>query len=557
MIRKLLPCILFSLIAGWAFNLISYTIRTTWPATHDIHLTNTAIMDRLSHPLFFSLHKNDLISSIAGIIITILIYIYHTTMEGNTRIGEEHGSAAWATPADMKPFTDPDTHYNLQFTHTEKLSLNTQHTHRNLNALIMGASGSGKTRGYVIPNMLSLSTSSKPVSFAVTDPKGELYKHTAAYMKKAGYTIKQLNLIDMASSSRFNPLAYINPTDPEGAIMRLTENIITNTGGKNDKNDFWDKASKSLLNALIAWVYFFEDNENITLNTVTTMISRMQASEENENAMSSIDNLFAEAREWIHDYHNDPESYDNNAAHTLDGLAFASSQYRAYEQGAGETKKSIITTLANLTTGLQTSRIKNLLNTDDMELDNISKKKTIIYIMISDTEKTFNFLAAIFYQCLFENSIYHADHTATGTLTQPLHVFLDEFANIGKIPGFSTLIATMRSRNISCSIILQTLAQIKSMYKDDWETILANCDSKLFLGGNDQTTTEYFSKTLGNQTIDTITTSETKGINGSWSIQHSKQKRELLTPDELGRLKNTDCIYILRGIKPFHSTKIN
>lgn len=324
----------------------------------------------------------------------------------------------------------------------------------------------------------------------------------------------------------------------EGSLIRLADNIITNTGA-NTKNhgDFWDKASKSLLTGLLAYTYFAEDSETRNMNTVMNMLSQMSASESDPDQASPIDDLMAETRAFIEDAEESADDYDGESLAMLEGLDFACSQYRTYEQGPAETRASITTTLANQTAGLHARRIKTILDNDTMQLDQVGDKPTVIYIIISDTNQTFTYLASIFYQCLFETTMYKADHNASGALTIPLHCMLDEFANIGKIPGFPILISTMRSRNMSVSVILQTISQIKALYKDEWETITANCDSKLFLGGNDETTTKWYSTILGNQTIWTTSTTENKGMNGSYSIQQSAQKRELLTADELGRLE--------------------
>lgn len=545
------------LIAAWAGDIISRPVRQTWQASHDPARSLNASLDAWKNPRP-SLNRIDLTAALAAAIIILLTLLYQWAGAQTRRDGEEHGSAAWAEPKDMTPYTDKDPGKTLLMTATQRLSLDTHKTRRNLNVLVTGASGSGKTRGYVLPNMRNLADHHTPISLAITDPKGEIHAHTASMMRHAGWQVKTFNLIDMASSDHFNPLDYMNPDDPEGDIMRLADNILTNTAGKNKTSgDFWDKAARSLLTSLLAYTYFSAEPADRNLNTVTSMLSRMRASENDPDQASPIDDLMNETNEWIDDAHQAGEDYDQEARRALDGLAFACSQYRTYSQGPAETRASIITTLANQTAGLLTSRIKTILNDDSMSLDTVGDKPTVIYIIISDTNQTFTYLAAIFYQCLFTSATYRADHNPTGSLAIPLHCMLDEFANIGKIPGFPTLISTMRSRNISVSVILQTISQIKALYKDDWETIAANCDSKLFLGGNDLTTTKWYSEILGSQTITTRSTTENRGTNGSYSIQQSKQKRELLTPDELGRLDNTTSIYILRGLKPFHSKKLD
>ncbi|WP_281667556.1 VirD4-like conjugal transfer protein, CD1115 family [Parascardovia denticolens] len=547
-----------AVIVAWMSNVASRQIRTTWAATHDMARAGESVSTAWRHPAP-SFNRTDLLAAGAAIVILLLIWVYQYGGRKQTRPGEEQGSAAWAKPSDMIPYSNKNKGENLLMTKTEALNLDTHATRRNLNVLVTGASGAGKTRGYVLPNLTNLARHHTPISLCVTDPKGEIFTATAAPMRQAGWRVKTFNLIDMASSDHFNPLRYVNPDDPEGSIIRLADNILSNTTKENrngSNGDFWDKAAKSLLTALIAFTWFVEEEKDRNLNTVIHMLLDMQASENDENAMSPTDVLFHDASQKVEDYHLFPDQYDQATGAALDGLAFACSQYRTYEQGAGETKKSIITTLSNNLAGLMTHRIQEILSDDTMHLEAVGEQPTIIYIIISDTNATFTYLAALFYQCLFETTIYQADHTPGGALDVPLHCMLDEFANIGRIPGFPTLISTMRSRSISVSIILQTIAQIKSLYKDNWETITANCDSKLFLGGNDLATTEWWSKMLGNQTIYITSTSQNNGSNGNWGRQQNSQKRELLAPDELGRLPNDQCIYLLRGLRPFLSQKL-
>lgn len=548
--------IILTLLGFYLGSIIARPVRIAWIKNHDLLVALNASLNFYTN-LTPSLNKTDVIAGAVLAAIVLLILLYHWSNQHITRNGEEHGSAAWASPHDMQPYSDSNPGNTLLMTRTERLSLDTHKTRRNLNVLITGASGSGKTRGYVLPNMENMAKNHTPISLAITDPKGEIHHQTADMMSKNGWKVKTFNLIDMAQSDHFNPLNYMNPDDPEGSLMRLADNIITNTG-VNNKNygDFWDKAAKSLLTSLLAYVYFSEEKDTCNMNTVMDLLGQMSASESNPDQAGPIDDLIAETRAFIQDAQQSSSDYDEESLRMLEGLNFACAQYRTYEQGPAETRASIITTLANQTAGLHTSRIKTILNDDTMQLDSVGDTPTVIYIIISDTNQTFTYLASIFYQCLFETNLYRADHNQNGTLNIPLHCMLDEFANIGKIPGFPILISTMRSRNISVSVILQTISQIKALYKDEWETIAANCDSKLFLGGNDETTTKWYSTLLGNQTIWTISTTENKGMNGSYSVQQSSQKRELLTPDELGRLDNNECIYILRGLKPFHSHKL-
>lgn len=416
--------------------------------------------------------------------------------------------------------------------------------------LLLGSSGSGKTRYYVKPNLLGAD-----MNWAVTDPKGELRRDTEPLMKARGYTVHALDLVDLTRSDRFNPMRYIDPAEPQSAILRLTDNLVANaTGDRKNGDGFWEDAEKALLSALIAWVHYTEDEP--TLNHVTDMLDQMGASEQDEEREFIVDALFAETRVEIAAMRAREDDYDEQTRDMLEGLAFACAQYSTFLKGAGETKKSIIITTGVHLAPLQVREVRRILFGDDIHLESLDEGKRVVYLELPDTNATFGFLASVFYQCLFETLVRKADHTDGGQLGRDVHCLLDEFANIGKIPNFVRLVATIRSRGISCSIILQTVSQGKSLYKDDWETIAGNCDSWLFLGGNEASTTKTISDRLGDQTIDVIETSETKGMNGSWSRSVRKNARKLLTPDELGRLDTDQCVYLLRGLPPFLSHKL-
>lgn len=534
----------------WLGDKIGYQIRTDLDeGTSVIDLMNRFWLD-LYHPFHLSTNHTDLLCGLAAMGVGLLIWAYKYTARLNLRSGEEHGSAHWGTPKDIKPFIDPVESRNIRFTATERLSIDTRRTLRNLNALLLGSSGSGKTRYYVKPNLLSVD-----MNWAVTDPKGELKRDTEHAMRDRGYQVNTLDLIHLDRSDRFNPMRYIDSKEPQSAILRLTDNLVTNaTGDRKTGDSFWQDAEKALLCALIAWTYYTENNP--TLNQVTDTLDRMGASEQDEDKEYIIDALFAETQTEIHRMREHPDDYDEETRNMLDGLAFACAQYNTFLKGAGETKKSIIITTGVHLAPLQVREVRRILDGDDIRLETLDQGKRIIYLELPDTNATFSFIASVFYQCLFETLVRKADSKPDGVLDRDVHCMLDEFANIGKIPNFVRLIATIRSRRISCSIILQTVSQGKSLYRDDWETIAGNCDSQLFLGGNEPSTTKYISDRLGDQTIDVIETSETKGLNGSWTRSTRKNARKLLTPDELGRIPTTWCIYLLRGIPPFLSGKL-
>ena len=548
-LQAILPAAMGLFTLFWLGDKIGYQIRTDLDeGTSVIDLMNRFWLD-LYHPFHLSTNHTDLLCGIAAMGVGLLIWAYKYTARLNLRSGEEHGSAHWGTPKDIRPFIDPVESHNIRFTATERLSIDTRLTLRNLNTLLLGSSGSGKTRYYVKPNLLSVD-----MNWAVTDPKGELKRDTEHAMRNHGYQVNTLDLIHLDRSDRFNPMRYIDPEEPQSAILRLTDNLVTNaTGDRKTGDSFWQDAEKALLCALIAWTYYTENNP--TLNQVTDTLDRMGASEQDEDKEYIIDALFAETQTEIHRMREHPDDYDKETRNMLDGLAFACAQYNTFLKGAGETKKSIIITTGVHLAPLQVREVRRILDGDDIRLETLDQGKRVVYLELPDTNATFSFIASVFYQCLFETLVRKADANPDGILDRDVHCMLDEFANIGKIPNFVRLIATIRSRRISCSIILQTVSQGKSLYKDDWETIAGNCDSQLFLGGNEPSTTKYISDRLGDQTIDVIETSETKGLNGSWTRSTRKNARKLLTPDELGRIPSDRCIYLLRGIPPFFSQR--
>ena len=514
----------------------------------------------ITNVLPLAYQRQDMLVGAAAVVILLFALLYKWSNQHKYRPGEEHGSAHWASAKDMAPFTDHDPSKNLQFTQTEGLSLDTTASRRNLNVCVVGGSGSGKTRSYVMPNIRNGN-----MSYAITDPKGEIWQATRDELKRQGYDTKAFNLVDMTASAHFNPMAYIDPVNPEPAILRMVQNIIVNTDGEMKNDAFWDKAERALLNALCAWVYFLEDEPDLT--KVVDMVQDMEASEEDENHMSVIDATMSCAKDMLAEYQSGQADWADDMDKTeleriLNGLRFAVSQYRTYEQGAGETKKSIIISLGVRLAPLQVSQIRALLTDDDIHLDQMDDRKTAIFMILPDTNATFNFLAAVFYQCLFETLVYKADHSRGGHLAIPVHCFLDEFANIGKIPNFEHLIATIRSRWISVSVIIQAKSQLEHMYKEKaWEIIVGNCDSILFLGAGkgDESTPKWISGLLGCETIETRSVSDSRGTSSSWSVSNQTIKRELLTADELGSEKfpGDKCIYMLRGVSPFFSTKID
>lgn len=559
--NSIILCTIGAVLTALLFNVMAHAARLSMARHESMDATVNAALQSLASPWPPSMERADLMAGLAGLAVFALGALYVISNRHNYRYGEEHGSAHWAGEHDMRPYTDHDPARNLQMTATEGLALDTRATGRNLNVCVAGGSGSGKTRGYVLPNLARAN-----MSYAVTDPKGEIYRSMREPLEKKGYRIKALNLVDLGRSAHFNPMAYINPATSEQNILELVDNLIDNTANPNSAKgeSFWDESMRTLLRALVGWEYYTSDSP--TLNGVVELLGMMEASEEDETKKSPVDAMMQSAREILREIHQGQdlgfESYDPGQLTRLeDGVAFAAAQYRKYEQGAGETKKSIIISLGVRLAPLQVSQVRGILADDQIDLHAVGEEKTAIFIIIPDTTATFNFLAAVFYQCLFSTLVYDADHTSSSMLSRPVHCFLDEFANIGKVPNFTRLVATIRSRGISVSIIIQTLAQLKSMYKDDWETLIGNCDSILFLGAGkgDISTPKWISELLGSATIDTRDISQSRGANGSYSISTRQAKRELMTAAELGSEKfpGDKCIYLLRGVSPFMSRKID
>ena len=556
--RRLTTIIMAAAIGGvlfWLGDRISMQVRGDLAAGFGLATVLNRLFDGvLARPLLLSLDRTDLLAGLGAVAMASLAWLYRWSMRRDLREGEEHGSARWGTTRDIRPFMQGGGR-DLRMTETESLGIDGRITQRNLNVLVIGSSGSGKTRRYVLPNLRQAN-----MSYAVTDPKGEIRREVGGLLASRGYEVRCLDLIDLERSDRFNPMRYINPDDPEAGILRLTENIIANTAGNGPRREggdgFWERAERNLMTALTAWVQFAEPEPDLT--RVMDLLLRMDASETDETMESDVDLMFEAARELVAEYRLDPERHDEGSRRMLEGLDFAARQYRKFVQGAGETKRSIITSLGVRLSPLEVGSVRRILSGDDMRLDEVMERTTAVFLALPDTEGTFACLAAIFYQCLFESNVYRADHAGGGNgRALQLHCFLDEFANIGRIPNFTRLIATIRSRGISCSVIIQNYAQGKAMYRDEWETIVGNCDSMLFLGGTETSTLEWVSKRLGSQTIDVMDDSESKGVNGSYSVNWRRTKRELMQPDELGLLPTDECIYILRGVHPFRSRKID
>ena len=481
-----------------------------------------------------SFHLADLLVGISGALIFKAIVYYRSKNAKKFRQGVEYGSARWGTPADIKPYVDEKDDNNIILTETEKLTMSSRPKNpkyaRNKNILVVGGSGSGKTRFFVKPNIMQLHS-----SYCITDPKGTLLIECGNLLAKAKYQIKVLNLINFKKSMHYNPFMYIHS---EKDILKLVNTIIANTKGEGDKSgeDFWVKAEKLYYQALIGYIWYEAPEDEMNFSTLLEMINASEAREDDENFKNAVDLMFEELAQREPDH-------------------FAIRQYAKYKLAAGKTAKSILISCGARLAPFDIRELRDLMSYDELELDLLGDRKTALFIIIPDTDDTFNFVASIMYTQLFNLLCDRADDIYSGRLPVHVRCLLDEFANIGQIPKFDKLIATIRSREISASIILQSQSQLKAIYKDNADTIIGNCDTTLFLGGKESTTLKEMSEMLGKETIDLYNTSDTRGTNRSYGLNYQKTGKELMTKDELAVMDGGKCIMQLRGVRPFFSNK--
>ncbi|HFZ6889817.1 TPA: VirD4-like conjugal transfer protein, CD1115 family [Streptococcus agalactiae] len=479
--------------------------------------------------------KNLILGLILSVVIK-LILIQKKKKAKKFREGREYGSARWGNEKDIEPYIDKKFENNVLLTQTERLTMNNRPKNpkyaRNKNVLVIGGSGSGKTRFFVKPNLMQMHS-----SYVVTDPKGTLVLECGKMLERNGYEIKILNTINFKKSMRYNPFAYLKS---EKDILKLVQTIIANTKGEGEKSteDFWVKAEKLYYTALIGYIWYEAPKEEQNFTTLLAMIDASEVREEDENFKNAVDYMF-EALEKEKPNH------------------FAVKQYKKYKLAAGKTAKSILISCGARLAPFDIEELRDLMKEDELELDTLGEKKTALFVIISDTDDTFNFVVSIMYSQLFNLLCDKADDEYGGRL--PIHVrcLLDEFANIGLIPKFEKLIATIRSREISACIILQAQSQLKSIYKDNADTIVGNCDSTLFLGGKEKTTLKELSESLGKETIDLYNTSETRSNQKSFGLNYQKTGKELMSQDEITVMDGGKCIYQLRGVRPFLSYKFD
>lgn len=483
---------------------------------------------------WLSFHPTDLLIGIAGaLILRMAVYLKGKNAK-KYRHGIEYGSARWGTAADIAPYMDKDFFQNIPMTQTERITMASRPKQpkyaRNKNILVIGGSGSGKTRFFCKPSLLQAHS-----SYVCTDPKGTLLPKIGTFLERKKYRIKCLNLINFRKSMRYNPLAYIRS---EKDILKLVNALIMNTKGEGEKSseDFWVKAERLYYSALIGYIWYEATEEEKNFITLLDLINASEAREDDETYQSPVDLLFSQLEEREPDH-------------------FAVKQYRKFKMAAGKTLKSILISCGARLAPFDIKELRDLMEYDELELDTLGDQKTALFVILSDTDSTFNFVAALMYSQLFNLLCDKADDFYGGRLPVHVRLILDEFANIGQIPNFDKLIATIRSREISASIILQSQSQLKTIYKDAADTIVGNCDSTLFLGGKEKSTLKEISELLGKETIDLYNQSENRGSQVSHGLSYQKLGKELMTQDELAVMDGGKCIFMLRGVRPFLSDK--
>ena len=486
-----------------------------------------------------SFHLFDLAVGVAGAVALRLMVYCKSKNAKKYRRGVEYGSARWGGPKDIAPYIDLKFENNILLTQTERLTMTGRpkdpKTARNKNVLVIGGSGSGKTRFYVKPNLMQcFPTSDYPTSFVVTDPKGSIVVECGNVLLKNGYKVRILNTINFKKSMHYNPFAYVHS---EKDILKLVTTLMTNTKGEGSGGDpFWEKSERLLLTALIAYLHYEAPVEEQNFATLLEMLNTMQVLEDDEEYQNPVDLLF-------------------------EGLAkkkpnsFAGRQYKLYKLAAGKTAKSILISCGARLAPFDIQELRDLTMYDELQLDTLGDKKTALFLIMSDTDSTFNFLISMVYTQLFNLLCDKADDVYGGKL--PIHVrcLIDECANIGQIPNLEKLVATIRSREISACLVLQARSQLKAIYKDNADTIVGNMDSQIFLGGSEPTTLKDLSEMLGKETIDAFNTSDTRGNSPSYGTTFQKMGHELLSRDELAVLDGGKCILQLRGVRPFLSDK--
>ena len=553
--KAMLPNLPYLLFA-WLFDKLCQAVRLSPGADASEKLLRIAQgFTEAFASLWLSLHPLDLLLGVAGAALVRLAVYLKAKNAKKYRRGVEYGSARWGRPEDIAPYIDPVPDWNIPLTRTESLTMTSRpkdpKTARNKNILVIGGSGSGKTRFFVKPSLLQMHS-----SYVVTDPKGQLLRETGKLLAHGGpkrdengkpvrdkhgkvvyepYRIKVLNTINFSKSMKYNPLAYVRS---EKDILKLVNVIIANTKGDGEKSseDFWIKAERLLYCALIGYIWYEAEPEEKNFITLLELINACEAREDDETYKSPVDILFDELAQA------QPEH-------------FAVKQYVKFKMAAGKTLKSILVSCGARLSPFDIKELRDIMTEDELELDTMGDRKTALFLIMSDTDTTFNFVIAMLQSQLFNLLCDKADDLYNGRLPVHVRCLLDEFANIGQIPNFDKLIATIRSREISASIILQSQSQLKTIYKDAADTIVGNCDVTLFLGGKEKSTLKEISELLGKETIDSLSQSENRGAQTSHGLSYQKLGKELMTQDEIAVMDGGKCILQLRGVRPFFSDK--
>ena len=485
-----------------------------------------------------SFHPMDLLVGLCcGAALRLAVYLKGKNAK-KFRKGAEYGTAQWGTREDIRPFADPVFENNVILTQTEYLTMNSRPKNpkyaRNKNVLIIGGSGSGKTRFWLKPNLMQCDSEKYPCSFVVTDPKGSIVVECGKLLRRKGYRIKIMNTINFKKSHHYNPFAYIHS---EKDILKLVNCLIANTKGEGKSgDDFWQKAETLLYTALIGYIHYEAPEEEQNFSTLLDMINAMEVREDDEEFKNPVDLMFDELKE------RDPDH-------------FAVRQYLKFKLSAGKTAKSILVSCGARLAPFDIGELRELTAYDELELDTLGDRKTALFFIMSDTDDTFNFLISMAYTQLFNLLCEKADDVYGGRLPVHVRCLIDEAANIGQIPRLEKLVATIRSREISACLFLQAQSQLKALYKDNADTIIGNMDARLFLGGSEPTTLKELSAALGKETIDTFNTGESRGRELSHSLNYQKLGKELASVDELAVLDGGKCILQLRGVRPFLSNK--
>lgn len=580
-IKKLVLNNLAYVIFGYAGNIICFAFRTA--EGKDVSEKLLPALNNLGTAFAHIIPSFHLIDLLVGIAVGVAMKFVMKMRAANKkkfRQGTEYGSAVWGTEKDIEPYMDfKEKDNNVILTQTEGLTMG-KPSHpkyaRNKNILVIGGSGSGKTRFFVKPNLMQMHS-----SYIVTDPKGTVLIECGKMLERGRpvrdekgnlsyqpYRIKVFNTIDFGKSMHYNPFAYISKKNREKDILKFVDVLIKNTQSsqQNGGDDFWVKAEKLLYTAYIAMIFTINPPEEQNFETLIEMINSSECREDDETFQNAIDRLFAFIECWINDdFSNDAEisnefqemkaNQPNEEQKRLG--AFACKQYHAYKLAAGKTAKSILISCSTRLAPFAIDEVLEITSYDELGLDKLGDELSALFVIISDTDATFNFLVAIMYSQLFNLLCTKADNSEGGKLNYHVRCLLDEFANIGEIPQFEKLIATIRSREISASIILQAKSQLKAIYKDNADTIEGNCDTTLFLGGKEKSTLKEISESLGKETIDSFNTSNTRGQSESYGLNYQKLGKELKSQDELAVMDGGKCILQLRGVRPFFSDKFD